>query len=138
MKPKAKVLVLMLALMLPYMGFVLYRVFTYPQHSFPSWFFYVAPCYFFGSIALLMVLRKKIVGDTPPQDFEKRRRSAARAARLLGYIFLLGPVAYLLTGGLLIKPTWETALGFSWACFLSWACFRVAKKNEVESRQSAT
>jgi hypothetical protein len=68
---------LMLALMLPYMGFVLYRVFTYPQYPFPSWFVYVAPCYFFGSIALLVVLRKKIVGDAAPQDFDKQRRSAA-------------------------------------------------------------
>jgi hypothetical protein len=77
MKPGAKILVLMLGLMLPYIGFVLYRAFTYPQHPFPSWFLYVAPCYFFGSIALAVVLRKKIVGDTAPQDLEKQRHSAA-------------------------------------------------------------
>ena len=77
MKPGTKLLVVMLGLMLPYMGFVLYRVFTYPQHPFPSWFLYVGPCYFFGSIALLVVLRKRIVGDAPPQDFDKQRRSAA-------------------------------------------------------------
>ncbi len=77
MKPGTKILVLMLGLMLPYMGFVLYRAFTYPQHPFPSWFLYFGPCYFFGSIALLVVLRKKIVGDAPPQEFEKQRRSAA-------------------------------------------------------------
>jgi hypothetical protein len=77
MKPGTKILVVMLGLMLPYMGFVLYRAFTYPQHPFSSWFLYVGPCYFFGSIALLVVLRKKIVGDAPPQDFEKQRRSAA-------------------------------------------------------------
>jgi hypothetical protein len=76
MKPKAKVLILMLGLMLPYMGFVLYRAFTHPHHPFPTWFLYIGPCYFFGSIALLVVLRKKIAGDTPPQDLEKQKSSA--------------------------------------------------------------
>jgi hypothetical protein len=77
MKPGTKILVLMLGLMLPYMGFALYRAFTYPQHPFPSWFLYVAPCYFFGSIALLVVVRKKIVGETPPQGLDKQTRSVA-------------------------------------------------------------
>jgi hypothetical protein len=78
MRPKAKMVALMLSLMLPYMGFALYRVFAYPQHPFPSWFLYVAPCYFFGSIALsVVVFRKNLPGDTPLQDFEKQRRSAA-------------------------------------------------------------
>ena len=77
MKPGTKIIVVMLGLMLPYMGFVLYRAFTYPQHPFPSWFLYVGPCYFFGSIALLVVQRKRIVGDAPPHDFDKQRRSAA-------------------------------------------------------------
>jgi len=72
MKPKAKTLVLMLGLMLPYMGFSLYRVLTYPQHPFPTWFLYVAPCYFFGSIALLVVIRRKIAGDSPVQDSDRR------------------------------------------------------------------
>ena len=77
MKPGTKILVVMLGLLLPYMGFVLYRVFTYPQHPIPSWFLYVGPCYFFWSIVLLVVLRKKIVGDAPPHDFDKQTRSAA-------------------------------------------------------------
>jgi len=62
--------------MLPYMSFVLYRAFSYPDHPFPSWFLYVGPFYFFGSIALLVVLRKRIVGDARPTDFEEQRRSA--------------------------------------------------------------
>jgi uncharacterized integral membrane protein len=77
MKPEAKTLVLAVGLMLPYMGFALYRAFTHPQHPFPNWFLYVAPCYFFGSIALLVVLRKKSAGNTPQQDLEKQRYSAA-------------------------------------------------------------
>jgi hypothetical protein len=77
MNPKAKMLFLVLGLMFPYMGFVLYRAFSYPQHPFPDWFLYAAPVYFFGSIAMLVILRKRIVGDTTPQDLEKQRRSAA-------------------------------------------------------------
>jgi hypothetical protein len=76
MKPTAKMLFLMLGLMLPYMGFVLYGVLIHPHHPFPSWFLYVGPCYFFGTIALAVVLRKKFVRVTPPQGFEKWTRSA--------------------------------------------------------------
>ena len=75
MKPKAKMLLLTCGLMLPYMGFISYRVFTYHQRpfQFPAWFLYVAPCYFFGSIALLVILRKKIEGDTPPEYSDRRK-----------------------------------------------------------------
>jgi hypothetical protein len=54
--------------------------------------------------------------------------SAARAVRRLGYIWLIGPVFYLLSGGLSKEPAWISALGLSWAGFLSWASFRAAKK----------
>jgi hypothetical protein len=77
MKPQAKILALLIGLMLPYMGFVLYRAFTYPEHILPNWFLYVGPCYFFGSIALAVVLRKKTAGATAPQDSESQRHSAA-------------------------------------------------------------
>jgi uncharacterized integral membrane protein len=96
MKPKLKMVVLTWGLMLPYMGFVWYCVFTHHQRPFlfPSWFLYVAPCYFFGSIALLVVLRKKIVGDTPPQDgIEGDRRNLKWlwiGAGLYSLIFLNG------------------------------------------------
>ena len=74
MKPRAKMLLLTCCLLLPYMGFIWYRVFTSHHRPllFPSWFRYVAPCYFFGSIALLVVLRKKIEGDTPPEYSDRR------------------------------------------------------------------
>jgi hypothetical protein len=76
MKPQAKMLVLMLGLMLPYLGFVLFRVFTFHRHPFPSWFLYVGPCYFFGSIALAVVLRKRLVAITPSQGTERGTPSA--------------------------------------------------------------
>ena len=77
MNPRFKILLLALGLMLPYTSFVLYRAFSYPDHPFPSWFLYVGPFYFFGSIALLVVLGKKIVGAARPTNFEKQRPSAA-------------------------------------------------------------
>lgn len=56
MKPKARMLFVIVSLMLPYMGFVMYRALTHPQHPFPSWFLYIGPCYFIGSIVLDAVL----------------------------------------------------------------------------------
>ena len=77
MNPNFKILLLAVGLMLPYTSFALYRAFSYPDHPFPNWFPYVGPFYFLGSIALLVVLRKRMVGDARPTDFEKQRRSAA-------------------------------------------------------------
>jgi hypothetical protein len=139
MKPKVKMLVLMLSLMLPYMGFVLYRAFTHPLQPFPSWFLYVAPCYFFGAIILAVILRKRMMASALPQDLAEQnteRLSAVRAARRMGYIWLIGPVFYLLSGQLSKEPAWITVLGFSWVGFLSWASFRTAKKIEMKARRN--
>jgi hypothetical protein len=98
MKPKNKMLVLIFSLMAPYMGFVIYRVFTHPQHPLPGWFLYVGPCYFIGSIILATVLRKRIIGrpvPLPAQEQKAQRISAAHAARRMGYVWLIGPVLYL-------------------------------------------
>ena len=141
MKPKTKMLVLMFGLILPYMGFVLYRVFTHPEHPFPSWFPYVAFCYFVGAIALFIVLRRKIIAGAPSLGLAEQnaqRLSAARAARRLGYMWLIGPVFYLLSGGLTQAPAWVSVLGLSWVGFLSWVCFREAKKIEMKARQNVT
>ena len=74
MKPKAKMLLLAWGLLLPYMAFILYHAFSDRQRpiQFPSWFPYVGPLYFFGSIALLVLLRKKIEGDTPDTNSSSR------------------------------------------------------------------
>jgi hypothetical protein len=139
MKPKAKILVLMLGLMLPYMGFVLYRAFTHPQHPFPNWFLYVGPCYFVGSIVLAAVLRKRMIAGAPKQDSAEQNTqsaSAARAARRLGYIWLIGFVFYLLSGAPLKEPVWVSLLGLSWVGLLIWASFRTAKKIEMKARQN--
>jgi hypothetical protein len=76
MKAGSKILILMLGLMLPYMGFVLYRAFAYPQHPFPDSFLYVGPCYFFGSIALLMVLKKENCRRHSPAGPREARASS--------------------------------------------------------------
>lgn len=139
MKPKAKMLFLMLSLMLPYLGFVMYRALTHPQHPFRSWFLYVGPCYFIGSIVLVAVLRKRMIaGAQPLRAGEQKGQtvSAARAARRLGYIWPVGPVFYLLNGGPFRQPVWVTVLGLSWVGFLSWGSFRVARNIELKTRQN--
>jgi hypothetical protein len=139
MKPKAKILVLILGLTLPYMSFVIYRAFTHPQHPFPSWFLYVGPCYFIGSIILATVLGKRIIANAQPLRAEEQKAqtvSAARAARRLGYIWLIGPVFYVLNGGPIRQPWWVTVLGFSWVGFLSWASFRAARNIEMKAHQT--
>jgi hypothetical protein len=139
MKPKARMLFLIVSLMLPYMGFVMYRALTHPQHPFPSWFLYIGPCYFIGSIVLVTVLRKRIIAGAQPLRAEVQRVqtvSAARAARRLGYIWLVGPVFYILNGGLSREPVWITVLGLSWVGFLSWASFRVARNIDLKTRQN--
>ena len=139
MKPKARMLFVIVSLMLPYMGFVMYRALTHPQHPFPSWFLYIGPCYFIGSIILVTVLRKRIIAGVQPLRAEEQKAqtvSAARAARMLGYIWLAGPVFYLLNGGPFREPVWLTVLVLSWVGFLSWASFRVARNIELKARQN--
>jgi hypothetical protein len=137
MKTKTKILLLAMGLILPYTAFVLYSVLTHPEHPFPGWFFYVGPCYFFGSILVFVLARKKIVAIAlPPAPTEKIAQGvkSARALRFLGYIWLIGPVMRVLGGGLK-EPTWIEAVAFCWVGFLSWACFYQARKIESRVRQ---
>ncbi len=95
MKPKAKMLLLTWGLMLPYMGFIWYRVLAYHQRQFqfPSWFLYVAPCYLFASIALLVVLKKEDCGRNSPAILgpPKPQMALVRRRTLFSYsIFLNG------------------------------------------------
>lgn len=138
MKPKVRILLLLIGLILPYMVFALYFALRLPQHPLPKWFPYVAASYFFGSIILFPFLRKRVLVGAPSPSAEEGKVqsvSAARAARRMGYIWWVGPVFYLLSGGLFQEPWWATVLGFSWVGFLSWASFRVAKNIETKARQ---
>jgi hypothetical protein len=137
MKPKTKMLLLIFGLILPYMGFVEYRVLKYPSHPFQSWFPYAAICYFICFVLALRVGRKRIFASAVPLSSEAQtaqNRLSARAGRVLGYIFLIKPGLYLLSGGLTEIPSWITAVGFSWAVFLSWFCFHTARNIEKKAR----
>jgi hypothetical protein len=137
MKPKARILLLLIGLILPYMVFVLYFALRLPQQPLPEWFPYVAACYFIGFIFVFPFLRKKVLAGAPPLSAEEQKVqnvSAARAMRRMGYVWWVGPVFYLLSGGPFQEP-WLTVLGFSWVGFLSWASFRVAKNIEAKARQ---
>jgi RsiW-degrading membrane proteinase PrsW (M82 family) len=89
MKPKTRILLLLIGLILPYMVFVLYFASRSPLEPLPKWFPYVAACYFLGSIFLFPFLRKRVLAGSAPQSAEERKVqsiSAARAARRMGYI----------------------------------------------------
>ena len=134
MKPKTKLLFVAIGLLLPYMAFVQYSAFSHPNHPFPQWFIYAAPCYLFGSMLVFLLARKKIVASASPLAPPERtaqRVASARGLRFLGYIWLAGPVIYALDGGLK-PPTWPAVLGICWVGLLSWGCFHQAKKIESQ------
>ncbi len=139
MKPRTKIVVLLFSLILPYMGLVLYRAFTHPEHPFPKWFLYTLLCYLLLAVILFTVLRRRVLLGAPPMGLAEQnaqKLSAARALRRLGYIWLIGPVLGLMSGGFKDEPVWAIALSLSWVGFLSWASFREAKKLEVKARQN--
>jgi hypothetical protein len=139
MKPKQKVLFLLVSLILPYVVFVFYFVIRLPQRALPAWFPYVAICYFAGSVFLFPFLRRKVLAGAPPLSPEEQSVqsvSAARAARRLGYIWLIGPIFYLFSGEAFNQPWWASLVGVSWGGFLSWASFYVARKIERKARQN--
>ena len=140
MTQKTKILILVFSLILPYMAFAMYLALTVHGSRFPIWFPYVALCYLAVAAAVFVIGRKRIIAGTPPPEPAEQARqklSGAKAVRRLGYIWLIGPLVYVLQGGPKVNPPWVTILGFSWAGFLSWASFHQAKKMEFKARQNS-
>lgn len=138
MTQKAKILILLFSLILPYMAFAMYVAFTLQGNTFPLWFPYAALCYLVVAFSVFIVGRKRILANTPPPaaaEQTKQNLSGARAVRRLGYIWLIGPLFYIIDGGPKTNPIWVTVLGFAWVGFLSWASFHQAKKMELKARQ---
>jgi hypothetical protein len=139
MKPKQRILLLILGLTLPYMAFVMYVVLRLsPGQPLPKWFPYVCLCYFLGFMLLFPFLRKRVLATAPRMSSEEQKTESvkgARAARRLGYILCIAPAFNLLTGAAFRQPLWTTLLGYSWVGFLIWACFNAAKKMELKARQ---
>jgi hypothetical protein len=141
MTQKSKILILLFSLIVPYVAFSAYLGFTLHRDRFPPWFPYAALCYLAVAASIFIVGRKRIVSSAPtPSAVEQTKQnvSGAKAVRRLGYIWLIGPVFYVLQGGLTANPVWVTVLGFSWVGFLSWASFHQAKKMEMKARQNST
>jgi len=129
-----RILLLFVGLILPFIAFVLY----FASKPLPVWFPYAAACYFFACIFVFPTLKKRVLAGVPaptPEEQKAQNISGARALRRLGYIWLIGPVFYVLSGGPIRNPWWATVLGLSWAGFLSWISFHEAKKLDVKARQ---
>ena len=138
MKPKTRVLLLLIGLILPYMVFVLSFALRLPAQPLPKWFPYVAGCYFISTIFSFPFLKKRVLARGPAPGPNERRIhyvSAGRAARRMGYIWWVGVLFYVLSGGLTHEAWWGSVLGFSWVGFLSWASFRAANALEAKARQ---
>jgi hypothetical protein len=77
--------------------------------------------------AVIAALRR---GDLPCVS----RSAGARAARNLGYVWVLCLLVFLLSGGTKTEPLWVTILGLLLSGFLIWITFRGAKKMEAKAR----
>lgn len=140
MTRKTKILILLFSLILPYAALAVYMALTLRGDTLPMWFIYTALCYLVVSVFLFIFGKKRIIANSPaPETAEQKKRniSGAKAIRRLGYIWLIGPLFYVLDGGLKTNPAWVTALGFSWAGFLSWASFHQARKMELKAHQDS-
>jgi hypothetical protein len=140
MTHKTKILTLLFSLILPYVALAAYMGFTLRGNTVPIWFLYAAPCYLVVAVSVFILGRKRILASSPAPGIAEQKKqniSGAKAVRRLGYIWLIGPLLYLLDGGLKAHPAWLTFLGFAWAGFLSWASFRQAKKMELKAHQDS-
>jgi hypothetical protein len=140
MTHKTKILILLFSLILPYVALAAYMGFTLRGNTVPMWFLHAALCYLVVAISVFIFGRKRILASSPAPDMAEQKNqnvSGAKAVRRLGYIWLIGPLIYMLDGGLKTNPAWMTFLGFSWAGFLSWASFHQAKKMELKAHQDS-
>jgi hypothetical protein len=140
MTQKTKILILLFSLILPYAALAAYMGLTLRGNTVPMWFPYAALCYLVVAVSVFIFGKKRIVASSPAPDMAEQKKqniSGAKAVRRLGYLWLIGPLLYLLDGGLKTNPAWVTFLGFSWAGFLSWASFHQAKKMELKARQDS-
>lgn len=81
MKPKTKVLLFFVIFLFPYLGFVVYRALAHPEHPFPTWFLYAAPCYLAGGVILFVLLRKRIMAGGPSVALAEQNVQWLKAAR---------------------------------------------------------
>jgi hypothetical protein len=71
MKPKTKILALLLGLNLPYLAVATYFAFRIMEHPLPSWFPYFGISYFLVTIVSAMVLSRRISHNAQAETVEK-------------------------------------------------------------------
>jgi hypothetical protein len=71
MSPRAKILVLIFGLVLPYFALVMNFIIRDPQNPFPTWFPYSGASYMLGTILLVTFASRKISRAAPQPDSTK-------------------------------------------------------------------
>ena len=92
------------------------------------WPLVVLFAYVFGAP---LIIRKLPPVTTDPQKIRTQQRKAARSARRLGWIYLVGLVlgtVDFFTGGAKGIPWWGVVLLIGWSGFLTWSTFTIAKR----------
>lgn len=95
MKPRSKILVLLLVLIVPYMAAVLYFASRQPQQSLPTWLLYLGALYFVGSM-VLAIISQRGPHDTAHDSARSQSASQWVRGRATGLVVLWS--AFLLYG----------------------------------------
>jgi len=138
MTTKTKLLLLLFGLTVPYIAVAMYMTLAFRGNFASLWIPFVGLCYFVVAVFVFVAMRRRIVATSPALDpalESKQNQSAARSLRRLAYVWVVGPLFYLLTGGPKTNPWWVTMLGLSWAGFMIWISFHQARKMELKARQ---
>jgi len=89
-KPKAKILALIFALVLPYFALVMYFVLRIQGHPLPTWFPYFGLSYILGTIVVVMVFSRKISSGAQLGTVEKPKSALRWMGRLwAGYLIAI-------------------------------------------------
>jgi hypothetical protein len=86
---------------------------TLRGNTVPMWFPYTALCYLVVSVSLFIFGKKRIVASSPTPDMAKQKKqnlSRGEDNTAPWYIWLIGPLFYVLDGGLKTNPA--RVLGF--------------------------
>lgn len=97
MNPKYRVAIFfvsVLALMLPYLGFVLYYSQRFPPNHWPTWFTDTIAVWFIANFLVLMLLTKKIFRGQVVEP-QRARRASTIAQIVVSYLLIVWSLFFL-------------------------------------------